>query len=167
MPSPSHSLCADLTVVFIDEESCIGCAQCATVCPSSFLMLETGRARTFTQRKAPDVSVAVEVCPVNCMHKVSYHELKEMEEARDQGDGRSDHRHLGHRRGHTPLSVSGIDSDANHRSSWYHYLKQKCHSKLIACVVAGISLWISLIKIVAIPACIIISVLGLPQAWML
>lgn len=115
--------------VFIDEESCIGCTACASACPSSFLMLESGRARTFKQRRASDVSTAISVCPVNCMHKVGFEELKEMETARDRGDGRSDHRHLGHRRGHTPLSVAGIDSDANHKSSWYHYLKQKCYSK--------------------------------------
>ena len=113
--------------VFIDEESCIGCAMCTTACPSSFLMLESGRARTFKQRREKDVATAIDVCPVNCMHKVGFEELKEMETARDNGDGRSDHRHMGH--GHTPLSVAGIDSDANHKSSWYHYLKNKCYSK--------------------------------------
>lgn len=101
--------------------------QCVHVAPSSFLMLESGRARTFEQHNTADVPLAVSVCPVNCMHKVAFHELKEMEVARDHGDGRSDHRHLG--RGHTPLSVAGIDSDANHKSSWYHYLKNKCHGK--------------------------------------
>ena len=112
--------------VFIDEESCIGCMQCANISPSSFVMLESGRARTFHQRSAPDVDQAVEACPVSCMHPVSFQELTEFETARDEGDGRTDHRHLGHRRGHTPLHVAGIDSDNNHRSSWYHTLKQKC-----------------------------------------
>lgn len=124
----AHLMLFVCNAVFIDEESCIGCAQCALICPSSFLMLESGRARTFSQRLAQDVTSAISACPVDCMHKVSFDELKEFEVARDHGDGRSDHRHLGHRRGHTPLSVAGIDSDANHRSSWYHYLKQKCHS---------------------------------------
>lgn len=91
-------------------------------------MLETGRARTFNQRKTPDVQAAVASCPVNCMHHVSYQELQEFEVARDEGDGRTDHKHLGHRRGHTPLFVAGIDSDANHRTSWYHTLKHKCLS---------------------------------------
>jgi len=112
--------------VFIDEESCIGCMQCTNVSPSSFLMLESGRARTFEQRHAPDVKQAVASCPVNCMHSVTFEELKEYEIARDEGDGRSDHRHLGHRRGPTPLYVAGIDSDNNHRTSWYHTLKGKC-----------------------------------------
>lgn len=66
---------------------------------------------------------------MNCMHFMSYDELKEMELARDDGDGRSDHRHFGRGRGHTALHVSGIDSDANHKSSWYHYLKAKCHGE--------------------------------------
>ena len=112
--------------VFIDEESCIGCMQCVNVSPSSFLMMESGRARTFEQRQAPDVKQAVASCPVNCMHRVTFAELKEYETARDEGDGRNDHKHLGHRRGHTPLYVAGIDSDNNHRTSWYHTLKGKC-----------------------------------------
>ncbi len=28
---------------------------------------------------------------------------------------------------YTPLHVSRRGTDANHKSSWYHYLKQKCH----------------------------------------
>merc|ERR1712181_39604 len=37
--------------VFIDEETCIGCTQCAQISPSSFKMIEdTGRARTYSQR---------------------------------------------------------------------------------------------------------------------
>lgn len=63
---------------------------------------------------------------MNCMHMMSFDELKELEVSRDDGDGRTDHRHFGQRRTHTPLFVAGIDSDANHKSSWYHYLKAKC-----------------------------------------
>ena len=98
--------------------------QCVNVAPSSFLMLETGRARTFNQQSGPDVDQAVASCPVNCMHPVSFRELKEFETARDEGDGRTDHRHLG--KGHIPLYVAGIDSDMNRRSSWYHTLKHRC-----------------------------------------
>jgi hypothetical protein len=60
------------------------------------------------------------------MHRVSYQQLKELETVRDEGDGRTDHRHLGHSRGHIPLHVAGMDSDVNRRSSWYHTLKEKC-----------------------------------------
>lgn len=65
---------------------------------------------------------------MNCMHFMSFDELKEMEVSRDDGDGRSDHRHFGGGRAHTPLHVSK-DSDAGHKSSWYHYLKTKCHGE--------------------------------------
>jgi len=51
-----------------------------------------GRARAFSQRNSPDVAAAVASCPVNCMHRVNYRELKELELARDNGDGRDDHR---------------------------------------------------------------------------
>jgi ferredoxin len=92
-------------------------SQCVSAAPSSFKMNEDGRATTFSQRSSPDVASAVAVCPVDCMHHVSFHELKELESARDHGDGRTDHRHMGGNK--TPLNVSGITSDANHRSSWY------------------------------------------------
>ena len=51
-----------LSLVFIDEESCIGCSQCATIAPASFKMLEdTGRARTFYQRNTDEIEHAVSV----------------------------------------------------------------------------------------------------------
>ena len=112
---------------FIDEESCIGCTQCATIAPSTFKMIpDTGRARAFYQSASEDVNAAVLSCPVHCMHYVSFDELKELEIARDDGDGRTDHRHFGRGKQHKPLHVSRRDSDANHKSSWYHYLKSKC-----------------------------------------
>ena len=113
--------------------------QCVNAAPSSFLMLENGRARTFQQRRGNDVKAGVAACPVNCMHMVSYDELKELEIVRDKGDGRDDHRHMGHRRGHTPLYVAGIDSDNNHRSSWYHHIKQKCCSTFALAVLNCLS----------------------------
>ena len=115
--------------IFIDEESCIGCTQCVQVAPSSFVMEDSGRARAFEQSNSRSVKTAVELCPVDCMHSVSFNELKIFEEARDAGDGRSDHRHMkgGSQHQFTPLHVARRGSDANHKSSWYHYLKQKCH----------------------------------------
>jgi hypothetical protein len=98
--------------------------QCVNVSPSSFMMVDSGRARTFDQRSSPDVEQAIASCPVDCMHPVTYRELEEFESARDQGDGRSDHKYLGQQ--HTPLHVAGMDSDNNRRSSWYHTLKHRC-----------------------------------------
>jgi len=122
--------------VFIDEESCIGCMQCVGVSPASFQMTESGRARTFEQRNGADVKAAVASCPVNCMHFVGFDRLQELENARDSltGDGRTDHKHFGPSSehdgkwfAHTPLHVSGRDSDASHKSSWYHHFVNKCY----------------------------------------
>eukprot|EP00751_Fragilariopsis_kerguelensis_P016143 CAMPEP_0170837918 /NCGR_PEP_ID=MMETSP0734-20130129/3059_1 /TAXON_ID=186038 /ORGANISM="Fragilariopsis kerguelensis, Strain L26-C5" /LENGTH=640 /DNA_ID=CAMNT_0011205209 /DNA_START=120 /DNA_END=2042 /DNA_ORIENTATION=+ len=116
--------------VFIDEESCIGCTVCSTMATSSFQMVEdSGRARAYFQRTGKDVDQAVDACPVNCMHRVSYDELRQLETVRDEGDGRTDHKFLGHRRGHIPLHVAGMDSDVNRRPSWYHTSKETCVSK--------------------------------------
>jgi hypothetical protein len=101
--------------------------KCASAAPGSFQMLEQGRARTFCQRNSPDVISAVASCPVDCMHYVSFDELKELETARDVGVA-DDHRHFGHNsaRGYippTPLHISRRDSDANHKSSFYQYVR--------------------------------------------
>jgi len=122
-----HSIISSLSTlqVFIDEESCIGCYQCANIAPSSFEILETGRARTHTQAKRPEVQIAISACPVNCMHHVSFDELVEMETARDVGDGRDDHRHFGFGNErlnvHTPLNVARTGSDMNHKSRYVLY----------------------------------------------
>jgi ferredoxin len=109
------------SMIFIDEESCIGCSQCASASPDSFMMVETGRFRAFFQRgDSPDVTLAVQACPVSCMHRVTLQELKEYENARDSGQ------YFGDRKGHIPLHVAGMDSDSNRKSSWYHTLKSKC-----------------------------------------
>jgi len=109
--------------IYIDEESCIGCNQCVLHAPASFKMDPGGKARTFYQSNSPEVAIGVSTCPVSCMHKVSFPELKEMETARDKGDGRKDHRHM---QGNTPLNVAKSSSDLNHESSSYHCTKQKC-----------------------------------------
>lgn len=143
--------------IFIDEESCIGCKQCTHASPDSFLLLDNGRARTFKQRNTPDVAMGVEACPVNCMHPVSFDELKEMETARDHGDGRTDHRHFGGGRTHTALNVAGIGSDANHKSSWFHYLQNKCYSKSNVYQMLSSSFRVNTL----------FSVQTLPSAWLL
>jgi len=114
---------------FVDEETCIGCTQCAQVAPSSFMMLENGRARVFHQSSMPEMKTAVSVCPVKCIHNVAFHELKELEIARDEGDGLP----YGRKGKHIPLHVAGMDSDNNRVSSWYHQMKQKCSCPTKGC----------------------------------
>ena len=59
--------------VFVDEISCIGCTNCAGVCPKTFQMQweEAGRARAVEQGmdSQDDIQEAIETCPVNCIHK--------------------------------------------------------------------------------------------------
>ena len=98
-----------------------------------------GRARTFEQRKSADVGVAVSLCPVNCMHYVTFEDLKELEKVRDEGDGRKDHRHFGYTKDQTyvevtPLHIARRNTDASHKDSWYHYHLTKCHSEYILSV---------------------------------
>lgn len=111
---------------FIDEESCIGCTLCASISPSTFRMLDNGRARAFHQDNLPEIDIAVDVCPVSVIHKVSYRELKEFEIARDANA--EDNRYLGHS-GHIPIHVARRESDVNRRTSVYHTLKQDCAKK--------------------------------------
>lgn len=108
--------------VFIDEESCIGCKQCVNTAPQAFQMLESGRARTYSQSNMKEVDIAVTICPVSCMHKVAYHELVEMETARDvksQDYGRG---HMGNSNAHIPLNVARIDSDVNRKVSYTRHI---------------------------------------------
>jgi ferredoxin len=111
---------------FIDEESCIGCTLCASISPSTFRMLDNGRARAFHQDNLPEIDIAVDVCPVSVIHKVSYRELKEFEIARDVNA--EDNRYSGHS-GHIPIHVARRESDVNRRTSVYHTLKQDCAKK--------------------------------------
>ena len=75
-------------MVYVDEVSCIGCTNCAMVAQSTFFMeQEHGRARVFQQWGDDEetVQIAIETCPVDCIHYVPYDELVRLEmERRDQ-----------------------------------------------------------------------------------
>ena len=66
----------------------IGCTNCAMIAQSTFFMhQEHGRARVFEQWGDDDetIQVAIETCPVDCIHYVPYDELVKLEvERRDQ-----------------------------------------------------------------------------------
>lgn len=71
--------------VYVDEVSCIGCTNCAMIAQSTFFMEgEHGRARVFQQWGDDDetIQVAIETCPVDCIHYVPFDELKRLEEER-------------------------------------------------------------------------------------
>jgi hypothetical protein len=65
------------------------------------------------------------------MHRVSFDELKEMEIAREKGDGRTDHANIVVAASATHHYMCRDEPiDANQKDSWYHYLKQKCFCTL-------------------------------------
>jgi len=68
--------------VYVDEVTCIGCTNCAMIAQSTFFMEgEHGRARVFQQWGDDDetIEVAIQTCPVDCIHYVPYDELKRLE----------------------------------------------------------------------------------------
>lgn len=75
-------------MVYVDEHTCIGCTNCAMIAQSTFFMDdEHGRARVFQQWGDDEetIAVAIETCPVDCIHYVPYEELVSLEvERRDQ-----------------------------------------------------------------------------------
>jgi len=69
-------------MVYVDEHTCIGCTNCAMIAQSTFFMDEEhGRARVFQQWGDDDetVQIAIDTCPVDCIHYVPYEELKRLE----------------------------------------------------------------------------------------
>jgi ferredoxin len=75
-------------MVYVDEHTCIGCTNCAMIAQNTFFMHdEHGRARVYNQWGDDDetIQVAIETCPVDCIHYVPYPELVKLEvERRDQ-----------------------------------------------------------------------------------
>jgi ferredoxin len=75
-------------MVYVDEHACIGCTNCATIAQSTFFMhQEHGRARVFSQWGDDEetIQIAIETCPVDCIHYIPYDELVTLEvERRDQ-----------------------------------------------------------------------------------
>ena len=71
--------------VYVDEHACIGCTNCAMIAQSTFFMEdEHGRARVFNQwgDTQETIAIAIETCPVDCIHYVPYDELVSLETGR-------------------------------------------------------------------------------------
>ncbi|MEL6440758.1 MAG: ferredoxin [Cyanobacteria bacterium J06621_8] len=72
--------------VYVDENICVGCHYCAQIASNTFYMEpEHGRARVFNQNGDPEelIEEAIDACPVNCIHRLDYTRLSQMEEKRD------------------------------------------------------------------------------------
>jgi len=71
---------------YVDEDTCIGCRNCAMVARSTFFMEDSirGRARVFNQGGDTDdlIEEAIDSCPVNCIHYVSHEDLITLEKER-------------------------------------------------------------------------------------
>ena len=54
--------------IIIDEDACIGCGVCESVCPDVFKMNDEGKAELVIDTSDADcVNEAVEQCPVTCI----------------------------------------------------------------------------------------------------
>eukprot|EP00897_Mesotaenium_endlicherianum_P006116 jgi/Mesen1/5532/ME000279S04733 len=68
--------------IFVDEASCIGCQECKHVAPNTFEMDPVGgAARVSTQWADPQssIKVAIDACPVDCIHYVEREDLPSLE----------------------------------------------------------------------------------------
>ena len=73
------------TGVYVDELVCIGCTHCAHVARNTFYIEpDYGRARVIRQDGDSDALVqeAIDTCPVDCIHRVDYTELRALERDR-------------------------------------------------------------------------------------
>ena len=69
--------------VWVDEAVCIGCRYCANVAANTFVVEpDWGRSRAIRQDgdSTERIQEAIDTCPVDCIHWVSYENLPELEE---------------------------------------------------------------------------------------
>jgi ferredoxin len=69
--------------VWVDEAVCIGCRYCANVATNTFVVEpDWGRSRAIRQDgdSTERIQEAIDTCPVDCIHWVSYEELPALEE---------------------------------------------------------------------------------------
>ena len=77
-----------LQAIWVDEKVCVGCRYCAHVATNTFLMdQDTGKCRAIRQDgdSTMVINEAIDTCPVDCIHWISFEELiakKEEEKAR-------------------------------------------------------------------------------------
>ncbi|MBM5803573.1 MAG: ferredoxin [Cyanobacteria bacterium K_DeepCast_35m_m2_155] len=69
--------------VWVDEAVCIGCRYCAHVASNTFVLEpDLGRSRAIRQDgdSTERIQEAIDTCPVDCIHWVSYDELPTLEQ---------------------------------------------------------------------------------------
>jgi ferredoxin len=73
--------------VWVDEAVCIGCRYCAHVACNTFLVEPTwGRSRAIRQDgdSTDRIQEAIDTCPVDCIHWVTYEQLPALEAQLEQ-----------------------------------------------------------------------------------
>ena len=71
--------------VYVDEVDCIGCGHCAYTARNTFFLEERyGKARVIRQAGDPEplIEEAIQTCPVDCIHRVDYKTLRQLEKQR-------------------------------------------------------------------------------------
>ncbi|MEL6938147.1 MAG: ferredoxin [Cyanobacteria bacterium J06598_1] len=71
--------------VYVDELRCVGCTHCAHVARNTFYIEpDYGRARVIRQDGDSEdlVQEAIDTCPVDCIHRLDYTELRQLERDR-------------------------------------------------------------------------------------
>ena len=56
-------------MIKVDEEKCIGCGLCVSICPQVFEMNDEMKAKVKAQKKIPCVEDAISSCPVEAIGK--------------------------------------------------------------------------------------------------
>lgn len=77
-------------MTYVDEQTCIGCKNCACVAKNTFFMEDDfGKARVYQQGgdTVEDIAIAIDTCPVNCIHYVSHEDLVILEQERMAREG--------------------------------------------------------------------------------
>jgi ferredoxin len=75
--------------VWVDEAVCIGCRYCAHVASNTFIVeSQWGRSRAVRQDgdSSETIQEAIDTCPVDCIHWVSYEQLPELADQLSQQD---------------------------------------------------------------------------------
>ena len=107
---------------YVDEDTCIGCKNCAFVARSTFFMEESfaGKARVFQQGgDDPDlVDEAIDSCPVSCIHHVSHEDLVTLERERLAREDNLDfNNYASFKRGWTGQEVAVPETQAQYYGS--------------------------------------------------
>ncbi len=66
--NPEHGMEASRSVVWIDENWCIGCTLCIEACPVDAIIGTHKRMHTVIESACTGCELCLPVCPVDCMH---------------------------------------------------------------------------------------------------